>query len=62
MTTNVIRYKIAKLIVTMRNSLFAESFRKFNERHPKAFPTICVTFLCIEAVLITMLIVGNIIG
>ena len=59
MTTNVIRYKIAKSIVMVRKSLFAESVRKFDERHPKAIPII---WLCIEVVLITMLVVGNIIG
>lgn len=59
MTTNVIRYKIAKSIVKVRNSLFPESVRKFDERHPKAIPII---WLCIEAVLIAMLIIGSIIG
>lgn len=62
MTTNVIRYKVAKSIVKMQNSEFAESVRRFNERHPKAIPAIGGTLLCIEGVLITMLIVGSIIG
>lgn len=59
---NVIRYKVAKSIVKMQNSEFAESVRKFDERHPKAIPAIGGTLFCIEGVLITMLIVGSIIG
>lgn len=62
MTTNVIRYKVAKSIVKMQNSAFAESVRKFNERHPKAIPAIGGTLLCIEGALIALLIVGSIIG
>lgn len=62
MTTNVIRYKVAKSIYKAQNSQFAESVRKFDERHPKAIPAIGGTLLCIEGVLITMLIVGSIIG
>ena len=62
MTTNVIRYKVAKSIVKMQNSAFAESVRMFDEKHPKAIPAIGGTLLCIEGVLITMLIVGSIIG
>jgi hypothetical protein len=60
MTTNVIRYKVAKSIVKMQNSQFAESVRKFDERHPKAIPAIGGALLCIEGVLITMLVVGEI--
>lgn len=62
MTTNVIRYKVAKSIYKAQNSQFAESVRRFDERHPKAIPAIGGTLLCIEGVLITMLIVGSIIG
>lgn len=62
MTTNVIRYKVAKSIVKMQNSQFAESVRKFDERHPKAIPAIGGTLFFIEGVLVTMLIVGSIIG
>lgn len=58
MTTNVIRYKVAKSIVKMQNSQFAESVRKFDERHPKAIPAIVGTLLCIEALLAIALIFG----
>jgi hypothetical protein len=57
---NLIRYKAAKTVVKLQNSAFAESVRKFDERHPKAIPTIGGTLLCIEGVLITLLIIGSI--
>lgn len=58
MNTNVIRYKVAKSIAKMHNSNFAESVRKFDERHPKAIPAIGVTLLCIGALLAIALIFG----
>ena len=58
MTTNVIRYKAAKSIYKAQNTNFAESVRKFDERHPKAIPVIVGTLLCIEALLAIALIFG----
>lgn len=60
MKKNLIRYKVAKAVVKLQNSAFAEAGRKFDERHPKAIPTIGGALLCIESVLITLLIIGSI--
>ena len=57
---NVIRYKVAKAIVKLQNSAFAEAGRKFVQEHPKVIPAIGGALLCIEGVLITMLIIDSI--
>lgn len=62
MNKKVISYKVAKTIVGLQNSQFVESVREFDFKHPKAIPAIGGTLLVIEALLITLLIVGSIIG
>lgn len=71
MTTNVIRYKVAKamykidnseLVNRMRESEFAENFRNWVETHEKLYLGICGTLVAIEFLLVAFLIVGTIIS